>query len=74
LSKRGWKIAAGQSHQPACHQDFAALALALSACEREPSFDERYSHSADEIEEKARELDAQLNNAQGSNAAEARTQ
>jgi hypothetical protein len=52
----------------------APLVLALCACEREPSFDQRYSQSANEIEERARELDAQLNNAEVNDAAAARTQ
>lgn len=42
-----------------------ALALALCACGREASFDERYSGSENQIEQRAHELDAQLN---GSNA------
>lgn len=41
----------------------SALALALCACGREPSFDERFSESENAIEERARELDEQLNNA-----------
>ena len=36
------------------------LPLALSACEREKSFDERYEIAQDEIESKAKELDREL--------------
>lgn len=43
----------------------SALALALCACNGEPSFDERYSKSQNEIEGRAHELDDSVN---GSNA------
>lgn len=46
-----------------------ALALALCACSSEPSFDERYSEAENEIEERARELDEQLQNADANVAA-----
>ena len=35
-------------------------ALALCACESEPSFDERYDTAQETIEAKAKELDAEL--------------
>lgn len=35
-------------------------ALALGACESEPSFDERYDTAQETIEAKAQELDAEL--------------
>lgn len=35
-------------------------ALALCACQSEPSFDERYDTAQDTIEAKAQELDAEL--------------
>ena len=35
-------------------------ALALGACESEPSFDERYDTAQETIEAKAKELDAEL--------------
>lgn len=38
----------------------AALMLALCACGQEQTFDQRYSKSQDEIEERARELDNEL--------------
>ena len=38
-------------------------ALALCACGREPSFDERFSDAEKDIEERARELDNHLNDA-----------
>ena len=41
------------------------LALALCACGREPSFDERFSESEKVIEERAQELDNELNDATG---------
>jgi hypothetical protein len=43
-----------------------AVALALCACSREASFDERYSNSEMEIEQRARELDTQLNDTNAS--------
>lgn len=39
-------------------------ALLLCACEREPSFDERYETAQESIEDKAKELDAQLEDPQ----------
>ena len=47
-----------------------ALALALCACGSEPSFDERYAESENEIEQKARELEAQVRNADSHGACE----
>ncbi len=44
----------------------SALALALCGCRGEPSFDERYSKSQNEIEGRAQDLDDSVN---GSNAA-----
>ncbi len=38
-------------------------ALALCACESEPSFDERYDTAQETIEAKAKELDAELEQA-----------
>ena len=38
-------------------------ALALGACESEPSFDERYDTAQETIEAKAKELDAKLQEA-----------
>ncbi len=35
-------------------------ALLLSACRSEPSFDERYEVAQEQIEEKAKELDSEL--------------
>ncbi len=46
-----------------------AVAVALCACSREPSFDERYSGAENEIEERARELDEQLQEADSNGAA-----
>lgn len=46
-----------------------ALVVALCACSREPSFDERYSEAENEIEERARELDEQLREADSNGAA-----
>ena len=43
------------------------LPLALSACEREKSFDERYEIAQDEIESKAKELDRELTPSTGPN-------
>lgn len=37
-----------------------AILAALSACEREPSFDERFDSAQQEIEAKASELDEDL--------------
>ncbi len=37
-----------------------ALLLALCACGKEQTFDERYAHSENEIEQRARELDKRL--------------
>ena len=38
-------------------------AIALSACQSEPSFDERYDTAQETIEAKAKELDAKLQEA-----------
>ncbi|MBO9510818.1 hypothetical protein [Erythrobacter sp. A6_0] len=38
-------------------------AIALSACQSEPSFDERYDTAQETIEAKAEELDAELQEA-----------
>ncbi len=43
------------------------LLLLLGACSREPSFDERYSDTANEIEQRATNLDAELNEAEAAN-------
>jgi len=37
----------------------AAALLALGGCHREPTFDERYEAARSQIDEKAREIDAQ---------------
>ena len=37
------------------------LAAALVACGEEPSFDDRYDEAADNIEERARDIDQELN-------------
>lgn len=47
----------------------SALALALCSCDREPGFDERYSQAENQIEERSRELDEQLNDAHANAAA-----
>lgn len=47
-----------------------SLLLLLGACDRERSFDERYSRSEQEIEERARNIDAELNERNGSGDAE----
>jgi hypothetical protein len=41
--------------------------LLLGACGKEPSFDERYSDTANAIEERAANLDAELNEADARN-------
>jgi hypothetical protein len=41
--------------------------LLLGACREEPSFDERYSDTANAIEERAANLDAELNAAEARN-------
>jgi len=46
-----------------------ALALAPGACRNRPSFDERYQDTANTIDERARTLDAELNQAEADNAA-----
>lgn len=46
----------------------SALALGLCGCGSEPSFDERYSQSGNEIEQRARELEQQLNDADANGA------
>lgn len=43
------------------------LVLLLGACRAEPSFDERYSDTANAIEERAANLDAELNEAEAGN-------
>ena len=48
----------------------SALALALCACRSEPSFDERFSESEKEIEERAKELDEQLNDTDATGASD----
>lgn len=45
----------------------ALLLLLLGACSREPSFDQRYSDTANEIEQRALNLDAELNRAAPAN-------
>ncbi len=52
----------------------AALTLALCACSREPSFDERFSESENEIEDRARELDEQLNGAEANGTSDVRSE
>ncbi|MGI8704219.1 MAG: hypothetical protein ACR2JJ_00185 [Sphingomicrobium sp.] len=47
-----------------------ALALALCACSREPGFDERYSEAENEIEERARDLEEQLQEADANGASD----
>jgi hypothetical protein len=46
----------------------SALALATCACGSEPSFDERFSQSENKIEERARELDEKLSDADAKGA------
>jgi len=38
----------------------ASLVLLLAACNREPSFDERYARAEKSIRDKARDIDADL--------------
>ncbi len=45
-----------------------AVALGLCGCGREASFDERYSNSEMEIEQRQRELDTQLNDSNAGTA------
>lgn len=52
----------------------SAVALALCACGREPSFDERFSESENEIEDRARELDEQLNGAEANGTSDVRSE
>ena len=44
-----------------------ALALAPTACRDRPSFDERYEDTSNTIDERARTLDAELNQADADN-------
>lgn len=37
-----------------------AILVALSACKREPTFDERYDAAAKQINETAKEIDAEI--------------
>ncbi len=46
-----------------------ALALVPPACRDRPSFDERYENTANTIDERARTLDAELDQADANNAA-----
>ncbi len=43
------------------------LLLAAAACRQQPSFDERYKDTANEIQDRAANLDAQLNTAEPTN-------
>lgn len=43
------------------------LLLLLGACSREPGFDQRYNDTANEIEQRATNLDAELNRAAPAN-------
>ena len=43
------------------------LLLLLGACRAEPSFDERYNDAANAIEQRATNLDAELNEAEARN-------
>jgi len=45
-----------------------ALVLALGACRDRPSFDERYADTANAIDDRARDIDADLNQAEVDNA------
>ncbi len=47
----------------------SALALAPGACRDRPSFDERYQDTANTLDERARTIDAELNEADADNAA-----
>lgn len=45
--------------------------LLLTACEREPAFDDRYDATAKEIESRARAMDAEISAAEKANRATA---
>lgn len=51
-----------------------AFALGLCGCGSEPSFDERYSQSGNEIEQRARELEEHLNDADANGASKERAE
>ena len=51
----------------------SALALVLCTCSREPSFDERFSESENEIEERARDLDKQLDRVEANGTSNVRS-
>ena len=51
-----------------------ALVLAVAGCKREPSFDDRYNATANEIELRAARIDDQLNTAGAATTAPAQVQ
>jgi len=47
-----------------------AALLVLAGCKREPSFDDRYNATANEIEQRAARIDRELNTASTANTAD----